>query len=195
MGINAVRRITRTRPFLRERLIDFGLVLGAGLLMMIFLFATPLPGLFREITEYFVPDEAHIAREFIWYLAAQLTSLFLTFLTFLVLYRYLPNTGVRFSDVWVGALVAAGAFEGAKWGFVWYVRTFSIYNFVYGSVGAVMALLTWVYVSAIILLFGALLTSRYAGYDARSKEERGLKPLWTGLSLVRLRVVGSLEAG
>ena len=97
--------------------------------------------------------------------------------------------------MWIGALAAHGAFEGAKWGFVWYVRTFSVYNVVYGSVGAVMALLTWVYVSAIILLFGALLTSRHAGYAARVKERRGLKLLWTGLSRVRLRVVGSLEAG
>ena len=140
-GINTAWGITRTRHFLSERLIDFGLVLGAGLLMMVVLFTTPLLGLLKTVTEYFVPDEAQIAREFIWHLAAQLTSLLLTVLTFLVLYRYLPNTRVRFSDVWVGALVAAVAFEGAKWGFVWYVRTFSVYNLVYGSVGAVMAVM------------------------------------------------------
>jgi len=119
----------------------------------------------------------------------------LGFLTFLVLYRFLPNTDVRLSDVWLGALGASAAFEGAKWGFVWYVTTFPVYNVVYGSVGAIMALLTWVYVSAIILLFGALVTSRYAAYADRVMEDNGLKLLWIGLSRVRLRVVASTGAG
>jgi membrane protein len=92
-------------------------------------------------------------------------------------------------------LIASLAFDGVKWGFLWYVKTFPVYNVVYGSVGAVMALLTWVYVSAIILLFGALATSRYAGYSARVRDVQGLKLLWTGLSRVRLRVVASTEAG
>ena len=71
--------------------------------------------------------------------------LLFSFLTFLVLYRFLPNTEVRFNDVWLGALLAALAFEGAKWAFVWYVGSFAHYNVVYGSVGAILALLTWVY--------------------------------------------------
>ena len=49
--------------------------------------------------------------------------------------------------------------------------------------------MTWVYVSATILLFGAHLTSRYASFPIRIREERGLKLLWTGLARVRLRVV------
>jgi membrane protein len=94
----------------------------------------------------------------------------------------------------MGALLAALAFDGAMLGFVWYVRTFPVYNAVYGSVGAVMALLTWVYVSAIILLFGAHVTSRYAQYTARVQDVRSIRIVWTGLSRVRLRVVAA-EAG
>ena len=193
-GINAAWGIRKTRPFLRERLMDFGLVLGAGLLIMAALFVTPIFAFFREITDAIAP-EADIASDFFWSLAAQLLTPVLTFLTFLLLYRFIPNTKVCLTDVWPSALVAALAFDGAKWGFVWYVRTFPVYNVVYGSVGAIMALLTWVYVSAIILLSGALVTSRYAGYAARVREEQGLRLIWTGLSRVRLRVVASTEAG
>ena len=193
-GINAAWGIRKTRPFFRERLMDFSLVLGAALLIFILLFVVPIIGYFREITEYIAP-EADIASEFVWSQATRLIPPFLSFLTFLLLYRFLPNTKVRFNDVWLGALLASAAFDGAKWGFVWYLRTFPIYNVVYGSVGAIMALLTWVYVSAIILLSGALVTSRYAAYAARVGEEQGIRLLWTGLSRVRLRVVASTQAG
>ena len=53
-----------------------------------------------------------------------------------------------------------------------------------------VALLTWVYLTAIILLFGGLVTSRYASHMSRQENEgQGLKVLGTGLSRVRLRVV------
>ena len=193
-GINAAWGITKTRPFLRERLMDFTLVLGAGVLMMLILFATPIIASLREITATVAP-EGDVAIDFFWGLAAQLLTPVLSFITFLLLYRFLPNTKVLFSDVWLGALVASAIFEGTKWGFVWYLTTFPVYNAVYGAVGAIMALLTWVYISAIILLFGALVTSRYASYPSRVRGEQGLKLILTGLTRVRVRVVASTEAG
>ena len=193
-GINAAWGITRTRPFLRERLMDFALVLSGGALMIVILFLTPIFAFLREITDAVAP-EADVASDFFWGLTSQILTPLLTFVTFLAMYRYLPYTKVTLSVVWIGALPAAMAFEGAKWGFIWYVKTFPIYNVVYGSVGAVMALLTWVYVSAIILLFGALVTSRYASYAAQEREVHGLRLVWAGLSRVRLRVVAAPAAG
>lgn len=191
-GINAAWGIKKTRPFLKERLMDFALVLGAGLLMLGFLFITAALSFLREIVEYLYPGTEVSA---LWDFVGSLTSPALSFLTFLVLYRYLPNTRVRTKDVWLGALAASAAFDGAKWGFITYVKAFPVFNVIYGSIGAVMALLTWVYVSAIILLFGALVTSRYAACAAQEKETQGLKVIWTGLTRVRLRVVASTEAG
>ena len=194
-GINAAWGITKTRPFLRERLIDFALVVGAGLVLLIVMFSSPGLGLLREITNLLAP-ESEIFSDFIWNLASKLLFPGLSFATFLVLYLYLPNTQVRFADVWPGALLASLAFDGANWAFVWYVQTFPHYNLVYGSVGTVLALLTWVYLSAIIVLFGALVTSRYAAYvSTLESEQLSLNRLWMGLSRVRLRVVGSTRTG
>ena len=193
-GINAAWGIKKTRPFLRERLMDFTLVLGAGLLMTFVLFLTPIFAFLREITDVIDP-EGDVASDMFWTVAAQFLTSLVSFVSFLLLYRFLPNTKVRLGDVWLGALLASAAFEGAKWGFIWYVKTFPVYNVVYGAVGAIMALLTWVYVSAIILLFGALVTSRYATYPTRVRGEQGLKLIWTGLTRVRLRVVASTEPG
>ena len=193
-GINAAWGIKKTRPFLKERLMDFTLVVGAGLLMTFVLFLTPIFAFLREITDAIDP-EGDVASDMFWTVAAQFLTFLVSFLSFLLLYRFLPNTKVQLGDVWLGALLASAVFEGAKWGFIWYVTTFPVYNVVYGAVGAIMALLTWVYVSAIILLFGALVTSRYATYPTRVRGEQGLKLIWTGLTRVRLRVVASTDAG
>ena len=192
-GINNAWGIRKTRPFLEERLIDFGLVIGAGLLMVALLFVTPILSFFREAAGYVAPD---VNIDFLFSLVSRVVSPVLSFIIFLTLYRFLPNTKVQFKDVWLGALVASMAFDGAKWGFLYYIQTFPVYNVVYGSVGAVMALLTWVYVSAIILLFGALATSRYQGLSAEvGRDVQGIRLLWTGLTRVRLRVVALPEAG
>ena len=193
-GINAAWGITKTRPFLKERLMDLALVLGAGLLLILLLFVTPILGFVREVMQRVAP-ETDFPADLLWSFATQLITPVISFLTFLVLYRFIPNTRVRFADVWLVALGASLAFDGAMWGFVWYVKQVPVYNVVYGSVGAIMALLTWVYVSAIILLFGALLTSRYSVFAQRAREEQGIRLLWTGLSRVRVRVVASTEAG
>ena len=89
-------------------------------------------------------------------------------------------------------MLASLAFDAANLGMIWYLKNFALehYSVVYGSVGAILAFLTWVYVSAIIVLFGALVTSRYAAYAASIEIERPtLKLLWTGFSRVRLRIV------
>ena len=191
-GINNAWGITRTRPFLRERLIDFSLVFGAGILILVVLFVTPIFAFLRQITGALTPEATVVASDIFWGLAAQFLTPLLSYCSFLLLYRFLPNTRVTLSEVWLVALLAALAFEGAKWGFVWYVTTFSLHNLVYGAVGTIIALLTWVYVSSIILLFGALVSARYVAYVRKAREQQeeqgGIRLVWTELSRVRLRV-------
>ena len=190
-GINIAWGIQRTRPFIKERLIDVALVTGAGILMVVLLFVAPTASSIHKWLAIVFPD---ISFELLFRIVSQSVSPILSFSTFMVLYRYMPNTDVRFRDVWLGALFSCLGFEGAKWGFLQYINTYPFYNVLYGSVGTIMALLTWVYVSAIVLLFGALLTSRYTkvtkGVDDGA---HGFKLMWTGLTRVRLRVVTTGE--
>ena len=192
-GINAAWGTKTPRPFLKERLIDFALVLGASVVMLAVLFTAPTVGLLREISSVIAPESAKFTG-LLWGLVAPLFTPILAFGTFLILYTYLPNTDVRMRDIWAGALLASLAFDTANLAFVWYVSFYAHYNLLYGSVGAILALLTWVYLSAIILLLGALITSRYAAYVASIPSElHSLRFLWAGFSRVRLRVVEPLR--
>ncbi len=190
-GINAAWGIKTPRPFLKERLIDFALVLGAGVVMLFVLFSPLVLAVIQEITKVVAP-ESPIFSDLVWRLSDNLLFPALAFGTFLFLYTFLPNTYVKFQHVWPVALLASLAFDAANLGFVWYLKNFALdhYNVLYGSVGAILAFLTWVYVSAIIVLFGALVTSRYAAYASNLEIERPtLRILWSGFSRVRLRIV------
>lgn len=190
-GINAAWGITKPRPFLKERLIDFALVIGAGTLLLIVLFSSPALGIVREAAGIWAP-ESEFFNHVIWNIVARLLLPALAFATFLVLYKFLPNAPVKLNHVWAGALLASLAFDAANLCFVWYVQNYGHYNLLYGSVGTIVAMLTWVYLSANILLFGALVTSQYSAYVASLPEhQNSLKVIWTGFSRVRLRVVGA----
>jgi membrane protein len=162
-GVNTTWGITKPRPFLQERLIDISLMLGAAVLMLISIFSTAGLAYLREIME-FITDGTNVNSDFIWDKLASLIPPTLSFIVFLGIYWFLPNTRVRLREALPGALVATIAFEVVKNVFVWYVSSYSVYSTVYGSMGSIVALLGWVYVSALILLFGSLITSRYAAY-------------------------------
>ena len=71
-----------------------------------------------------------------------------------LLYHYGPNRPRRFGSVWPGAFLATLLWLVATTGFAWYVRNIANYNVLYGSIGAVIALVVWLYVLALIALFG-----------------------------------------
>ena len=191
-GINYLWGATKTRSFLKERLIDIGLALGAGIIMLFVMFSLPVFILVVDIIGIVLTD-INFNQDLIWQALTVILYFVITSTIFIMCYRYLPNTKVKFSDVWIGGFLASLAFNGSNWGFVWYMRTFpSTYNLVYGSLGAVLALLSWVYVSAIIVLVGALITSRYARY-VESVEPVTFKTVAGGFWRVKLKTVGFNE--
>ena len=188
-GVNAAWGIRQPRPFLKERMIDLALVLGAGTVLLIVLFSSPTLGIIREAVGVLAPESEYF-NHMVWNVIARLILPALAFVTFLILYKFLPNTTVKLSNVWAGALLASLAFDIANLAFVWYVQNYGHYNLLYGSVGTILAMLTWVYFSALILLFGALATSRYSAYvESLPEHHHTLKVIWTGFSRVRLRIV------
>ena len=79
-----------------------------------------------------------------------------------LIYYFVPNAKVRFRDVWVGALVTGLLWKGTLEGFAWFVRDMSRFTRVNGSIAAVVVFLMWVYIQAVILLYGVEFTAAYA---------------------------------
>jgi membrane protein len=87
-------------------------------------------------------------------LLAEFGSLFGSFLAFLLLYKLMPNTHVRWRPALWGAFVAAGLAEASKWAFGLYVSRALPYLKLYGAIGLVPLFLFWLYVGWLIILFG-----------------------------------------
>ena len=88
-----------------------------------------------------------------------------------LVFYFVPNAQVRFRDVWVGAIVTGLAWRGALAGFSWYVRDLSRFDRVHGSIAAVVVFLLWVYISAVIFLYGVEVTAANARLRRRRPEE------------------------
>jgi len=88
------------------------------------------------------------------------TLLFILVVGFL--YYFVPNTSVRFRDVWIGAVVTGLLWKGALEAFSWYAGDMSRFRLVNGSIAVVVVFLVWVYVQAAILLYGVQFTAVYA---------------------------------
>jgi YihY family inner membrane protein len=78
-----------------------------------------------------------------------------------LIYYYVPSAQVRLQDVLPGAIVAGLLWRGAFEGFSFYIRDWSRFN-VHGSIAAVVVFLVWVYISSIVLLYGAEVCAAHA---------------------------------
>ena len=93
--------------------------------------------------------------------AKSASTIIFIFVVGLVFY-FVPNAKVRFKDVWVGAVLTGLLWRLALTGFSWYVRDLSRFQNIHGGIAAVVVFLLWVYVSAVIFLYGAEMTAAYA---------------------------------
>jgi membrane protein len=82
------------------------------------------------------------------------------------LYIIVPNSKVRFREGVLGGLTAAILFEIAKKAFAFYLKHFPNYELIYGTLATIPIFLIWVYISWLIILYGALVTNtRYLQHN------------------------------
>lgn len=162
-ALNRIWRAT-SRTFWHGRAITVGMVGMVGLLLALSVLATSaVVGLremagnlsARQMARY--PILMSVGSVF-WQVIFATLSYLVTVVLFIVVYRFLPKAEVSLRDTLPGAFFAGLLWELAKYIFAWSVNYFH-YDQIYGSVGAVVAVLTWSYVSSLILLFGAQLTA------------------------------------
>lgn len=158
-GFRSIYRIPTGRSFVQERAMSIFLVLvssapivGASALIV---FGTRAESFLMHRLGVLSPDvDLQGWLEFF----SRLLRLGLAFFSFVLvtalLYYLGPNRKQSFANVFPGAVLATILWLISTLGFSWYVRHISNYNVLYGSVGAGLALLVWMYVWSVITLVG-----------------------------------------
>jgi membrane protein len=145
-ALNEAWDVDETRPFLKGKLVDVGLVFLVALL---------------GLASLGVTVALHVVGGGGWVAVSVVVPLVLGFAVVLFLYRTVPAADVRVGDVWPAALFVAVAFMAAQNLFAVYVGHFGNYNAVYGSLGAVIAFMFFVFLSSELFLLGAEVASEW----------------------------------
>jgi membrane protein len=162
---HAINRLWGTKPrkFLHGRGLTLGMIGGIGVLLIVSVLLTSVLVALREMASRLTPRQIEhvtmlaVAGDAFWQIIFTLVSVLVTIALFTLVYRFMPSGRVTLRDSVPGAVVAGLLWEIAKYIFASSLHYFH-YDQIYGSVGAVVAVLTWSYVSSLILLSGAQLS-------------------------------------
>jgi len=160
-AFNQIWRVTRPRPVLQRAIIYWTLLtigpvlVGASLSLTSWLVSLSL-GLVSDI------PGAGVA-------LLKTLPIVLTSLAFALLYLTMPNRRILPRDALMGGVLAGLVFEASKRGFGWYVSQFGSYQLVYGTFASVPVFLLWVYISWLIMAFGAVVVAVLPEWRVRSQ--------------------------
>ncbi|MDN3921622.1 YihY family inner membrane protein [Roseateles violae] len=149
--LNAIWRVTRPRP-IAQRVLVYWAALTLGPLLL---------GASLTLTSYAVSAGQGFVKTMPGGLAALLEGIEIVVLATAVaaLFRYVPNTEVRWRHALFGGVFVALAFTAAKSGLAWYVKKVPTYSTLYGAFATVPIFLIWMYLGWVIMLVGAVLAA------------------------------------
>lgn len=153
--------VERRRSFLMHRLMSFLMMVSAG---AVFILALILASLARIAESNWFWGLLSHSPWLAWLSAvtANHGATVLLICCVALLFYFIPNTAMRFRWVWPGAIVTGLLWRGALSAFSWYARDLAAWNAIHGSITTVVVFLFWVYISAVILLYGVEMTAAYA---------------------------------
>ena len=158
-GFQAAYRVPRNRGILHGSAVAMALVLLAAVPLLAASLLIIFGGQVESAVRNWIKGDILLTPlTGAWELLSRITRYGLAFATTVtvsaLLYYYGPYRPQRWRYVWPGAILATTLWLGATAGFAWYVRHIGHYNVMYGSIGAGIALLVWMYFLAIIALIG-----------------------------------------
>jgi membrane protein len=166
--INALNRaydVQETRPFWKVRGIAILMTLGLSVLILVgvLLLVVGEP-IGRAVADVFGLGDLF---ELVWNIARWPVALFFMVFTVALVYYFAPDVEQPFRWITPGGLIGVLLWVLASAAFSFYVNNFGSYNKTYGSIGVVIVLLLYLYISSLTILFGAELNATLI----RMKEE------------------------
>jgi membrane protein len=159
--LNTVWRVKRRAGSIwvgaiRQRLFSFGLVLGTGFLLLVSLVISAALAALGKFVGTLLPMPVFLLESVNFLFSLAVIALLLA-----IIFKFIPDTKVAWSDVWIGAVVASLLFTTGKMLIGLYLGRSALAS-AYGAAASLVVFLVWIYYSAQILLLGAEVTHVYA---------------------------------
>ncbi|MEQ9279337.1 MAG: YihY/virulence factor BrkB family protein [Balneola sp.] len=142
---------------LKNRLLSLAMAVSVGFLLLVSLVIEASLNFFdSKVIEIFSESEFYIANTISFSF-----SVIVTTSVFACLFKIIPDAEVKWKNVWMGALITTVLFGIGKYMIGFYLGV-SSFGSVYGAAGSLVILLTWIFYSSMIVLFGAQFTAVYS---------------------------------
>jgi membrane protein len=171
-AFNTVYEVSESRPGWKR--VALSVAFGPFLALMVIVAVGLMligPRLAEQVAELMGLGELFVL---LWRLLRLPVALLLLAAVLSVVYRYGPDARLRFRSVAVGAAFAVVLWEFSSVGFSFYLANFADYGLTYGSLGAAVGLLFYLYLSASVVLLGAELNAAIYHAVAASTSEAEL---------------------
>ncbi len=142
--------------FIRTRFLSFSMVLGIGFLLLVSLVISAGLAAFVSYLSNLLPSVASLLQ-----IANFVLGFVVTTILFGLIYKFLPDVKITWSDVLIGAAITSLLFSLGRYLLGMYLGN-SSFGSTYGAAGSLVVILAWVYYAAQILFFGAEFTQVYA---------------------------------
>jgi membrane protein len=157
---------------IRERFLSFAMVIVLAFLLLVALILNSALSIVGNWMQTNLPGGTAL-----WQMVTLVVSFGVATVTFVLIFKFLPDARIAWRDVWIGSLVTAALFTLGKFLLGVYIGRAGVAS-TYGAAGSVMVLLIWVYYSSQIVFLGAELTQVYARmYGSRIVASDDARPL------------------
>jgi membrane protein len=167
-AMNKLYAVKEGRPFWKVRLTAIFLVIGLSLLfllaLILLMFGTKIGSIIAARVDF------GIYFRLVWNLMLVPVILFLLSLAVATVYFFTPDVEQKWKWISPGSVVVIPSWIAVSLGFSYYINNFSSYDKTYGSLGAVIVLLLWMYISGFIILAGAVINAVIEHSSLEGKE-------------------------
>jgi membrane protein/epoxyqueuosine reductase len=153
-ALNRAWEVAEERAWWRSRLLALEMAVVVGCLALVAGAFVGVELFFRSRLEAMLGPAWRPVTVFLYHLLTLISSFAVALLAFLVVFGRLPNRPMNFRHALPGALLTAILWEAARLLFGLFLPFFN-YRQVYGSIGVMVSLMTWAYISSAVILFGA----------------------------------------
>jgi membrane protein len=160
-AVNYAWGVEKVRSFWKHKLFSFLMLVVAGLMLLVALLMVSASSVVGA-SWFSVVLRNSPGLAVLQSLAIRNAATALFILVVGLIFYFVPNAKVRFRDVWIGAVFTGLLWKVTLEGFAWFMRDMTQFTRVNGSIAAVVVFLFWVYVQAVILLYGVEFTAAYA---------------------------------